>query len=190
MSDSTAPQLGDASSRTETVGFEAFYRETTNHLVAFLINQGASLHLAADIAQETMIKAYQRWSGIDSPRAWVHTVASRALIREFSSTRERPVGELPEPTSLLPGVGDVVEWELRDHALTVLRRLPPRQRQVVAWTLSGFTPGEIAGELGITPNAVSASLRKARRAVSAELRPTTQDRGVTAREVADGKEER
>ncbi|MBT2225658.1 hypothetical protein KLK06_07315 [Nonomuraea sp. NEAU-A123] len=51
----------------------------------------------------------------------------------------------------------------------MLRGLPHRQRQVLAWTFSGYTPAEIADQLGMTPNAVSASLKKARRAAIKHL---------------------
>lgn len=45
--------------------FSAFYREFTPTLVAWLIWQGARLPVAADVAQETMIKAYRNWSTIN-----------------------------------------------------------------------------------------------------------------------------
>ena len=47
--------------------------------------------------------------------------------------------------------------------MQVLRALPPRQRQVFALTIEGWTPTEIADMLGIDPAAVRASLKKARR---------------------------
>ncbi|MGS2648340.1 sigma factor-like helix-turn-helix DNA-binding protein [Streptosporangium sp. G12] len=42
--------------------------------------------------------------------------------------------------------------------METLRSLPPRQRQILAWTMSDFTPSEIAELLGVTPNTVSANL--------------------------------
>ncbi|WP_436762721.1 helix-turn-helix transcriptional regulator [Streptosporangium sp. V21-05] len=61
----------------------------------------------------------------------------------------------------------MAEWEARHDGLGMLRSPPPRQRQVLAWTMSDFTPSEIAEQLGMTPNAVSANLKKARRAAAA-----------------------
>ncbi|GAA3081753.1 sigma-70 family RNA polymerase sigma factor [Streptosporangium carneum] len=147
--------------------FSAFYRSTFRQLIAFLIKQGASVPIASDIAQDTMIKVYQRWTDIDQPKAWVHTVASRALVRKIADIHEHPHDQVPEPTSLLPCPDTVAEWETRHDALRVFRSLPPRQRQVLAWTYSGFTPSEIAQQLGMTPNVVSANLKKARRAAAA-----------------------
>lgn len=150
--------------------FSSFYRDVIRQLTGFLINHGASLPVAADIAQDTMIKAYSRWSEIRQPRAWVHTVASRALLRKLTNAREDPVEELPEPTRLVAHTDPVTQWEAHYDTLRMLDALPPRQRQVLAWTLNGFSPAEIAEHLELTPEAVRASLMKARRTAAARLR--------------------
>ncbi|MFH9821356.1 RNA polymerase sigma factor [Streptomyces sp. NPDC017230] len=150
--------------------FSAFYRATVRSLVGFLVNQGAGVHVAADIAQDTMLFAYERWDTIDHPRAWAHTVASRALLRRLASCEEQPVEQLPEPTSLLADPDAIKAWEDRHDLLPLLHSLPPRQRQVLAWALSGFTPGGIAEQLGMSGDAVRASLYKARRAVAEAIK--------------------
>ncbi|GGU44401.1 RNA polymerase sigma factor [Streptomyces violascens] len=139
-------------------------------LVAFLVNQGANVADAADIAQASMIKAYQRWGEIQHPKPWVYTVAARALVRKISEVREDLFEEVPEPTSLFPRPDAVGEWECQQEALRVLDGLPIRQRQVLAWTYSGFTPSEIAQQIGMNPEAVRASLKKARRAAAEKVR--------------------
>lgn len=144
--------------------FSTFYRAMMSALVGFLVNQGASPPLATDIAQDTMMAAYRNWAEIRLPKPWVHTVASRALLRRITDTREAPFAEIPEATSLLPEPDRFAEWELRHDLQGLLMKLPPRQRQVLAWTFNGFTPSEIALQLGMTNDAVRASLRKARRA--------------------------
>ncbi|WP_079185816.1 sigma-70 family RNA polymerase sigma factor [Streptomyces sp. NBRC 110465] len=150
--------------------FSSFYRQHVKALVAFLINQGASVSDASDIAQMTMEKLYQRWADIEYHKAWAYKVASRELIRKFADVRESPVEEVPEPSSLLPDPASMSEWESRHYALRVLQVLPPRQRQIMAWTLSDFTPGEIAEQLSLSPEAVRASLKKARRTATALVR--------------------
>jgi RNA polymerase sigma factor (sigma-70 family) len=169
---SAAPALDERSRARCAVDeeFSAFYRSTVQKLTGFLIHQGAALPVAADIAQETMIKAYRRWSEIRQPQAWVRTVASRALVRKVADIREDSVEQVPEPTSLLPRPDAFAEWEVRHDALRIAQSLPPRQRQIFAWTLSGFDPSEIAEELGLTPEAVRASLMKARRTVAGHLK--------------------
>lgn len=164
--------LGDHGHAQQVVNqeFSAFYRNTVRTLVAFLVNHGANVADAADIAQATMIKAYQGWNDIQHPRPWVYTVASRALVRKVAQVREDLCEEVPEPSSLLPRPDAVSEWECHQEALRVLEDLPIRQRQVLSWTFSGFRPTEIAQQLDMTPEAVRASLKKARRAAAKKVR--------------------
>ncbi|MEV5142261.1 sigma-70 family RNA polymerase sigma factor [Streptomyces syringium] len=150
--------------------FSAFYRKTIKRLTGFLINHGASLPVAADIAQDAMTKAYQRWGDLREPQAWVHIVASRAYIRKATDLREEPVDQVPEPTSLLPRPDTAADWEARHDTLQLAKKLPYRQRQILAWTLSGYTPSEIAQQLELTPEAVRASLKKARRTLAEYIR--------------------
>ncbi|MGP3954051.1 RNA polymerase sigma factor [Streptomyces sp. 7N604] len=155
--------------------FSAFYCSTVRLLVAFLINQGAAVHVAADIAHDTMTSAYRRWSELHTPRPWVYKVASRALVRKFAAIEEEPVQEVPEPTSLLARPDAIGEWETRHDTLPMLRSLPPRQRQVLAWTLAGFTPSDIAEHLGLPADTVRANLRKARRAAADYLKAREEE---------------
>ncbi|MFH9297762.1 sigma-70 family RNA polymerase sigma factor [Streptomyces sp. NPDC017520] len=154
--------------------FASFYREELRSLVGFLINQGAGVRDAADIAQESMTDAYRCWGDIEYPKAWVHKAASRALIRKVAEI-EDPVEDVPEPTSLLPRPDAIAEWEARYDALLILRGLPPRQRQVMAWTLNGFTPTDIADHLGLSAETVRANLKKARRAAVARIEEREED---------------
>ncbi|MFC1418928.1 RNA polymerase sigma factor [Streptacidiphilus cavernicola] len=147
--------------------------------MGFLVNQNASLPLAADIAQDTMAKAYQHWGGLRDPRAWVHTVASRALVRSAASVEEQLVERVPEPTSLLARPDAIAEWEARYDVLPLLRSLPPRQRQVLAWALAGFTPGDTAEQLQLPVQTVRGNLAKARRAATAYLKQKEEEQWST-----------
>jgi len=146
--------------------FAAFYRGFVTRLVGFLIWQGSPACLAADLAQETMIQAWRQWETIEHPDAWARRVASRGLVRHFSRTEEDPVAQPPQPTSLAPNPDRLTEWENNQQILDLLAKLPPRQRQVLAWSVDGFSPTEIATELGITPETVRGNLLKARRSVA------------------------
>jgi len=146
--------------------FASFYRMFTPTLVAFLRWQGVPLRDAADLAQETMTEAYRNWTKIRHPKAWVRRVACRLWARRLACPVEESVADVPEPI-LLRNLSDVTTWEQRHDVLRILDQLPSRQRQVLAWSLDGYTPSEIAEELRMTPEAVRASLYKARRAVVA-----------------------
>ncbi|QNP75587.1 sigma-70 family RNA polymerase sigma factor [Streptomyces roseirectus] len=149
--------------------FSAFYRATIRPLTGFLINHGAGVQAAADIAQETMTDAYRNWDRVTHPRAWVYKVASRALVRKIASVEDL-VDEVPEPTSLIPRPDAIAEWEAQYDALPLLRSLPMRQRQVMAWTLADFTPTDIAEHLGLSAENIRADLKKARRAAADRLK--------------------
>lgn len=161
---------------TVDAAFSAFYRQFTPTLVAFLIWQGARLSDAADLAQETMSEAYRCWSKIREPKAWARQVASVKLARQIASVEEDPVDEIPEHSCLLPPLTDVIVWEQQHAVLRMLDRLPPRQRQVMAWTLEGYSPAQIAEELQITGEAVRTSLKKARKALAQYLGTTGDER--------------
>jgi RNA polymerase sigma-70 factor (ECF subfamily) len=156
--------------------FVAFYREFSPILARFLLYHGASLHVTADLVQETMTKAYQRWPTLEHPAAWVRRVGSRAFVRHIARVEEDPVEEVPEPSSLLPPPTEVEAWEQRQDLLHLLAHLPWRQRQVMAWTLDGHTPTQIADELQISPAAVRASLKKARHTLAILLDPGKDQR--------------
>ncbi|GGV50961.1 hypothetical protein GCM10010293_62410 [Streptomyces griseoflavus] len=166
----TAQPARSASAFPSTEQFEAFYQEFTPTLVGFLIRQGARLAIAAEIAQETMIKAFRKWAEIDNPQAWARRVASRELVRHVSRAEADLCEEVPEPSPLLSSPDAAAAWEQQQDLLRLLADLPPRQRQIMAWKYDGHSPSEIAEELGISPETVRASLLKARRVLAARLR--------------------
>jgi RNA polymerase sigma factor (sigma-70 family) len=154
----------------ETRGeFVSFYREFIGVLVRFLLWQGASLADAAEVAQDTMQRAYRWWSRIDRPEGWCRRVASREYVRRFARA-DVPAGVATDGGPLLTaGQSQVQAWEEGQEVLRLLALLPIRQRQVMAWTYDGYQPAEIAKELGITAETVRSNLRKARRALAAQL---------------------
>ena len=157
--------------------FIQFYREFVPQLVRFLMFQGARLEDAADIAQETMRIASQRWAGLGYPYTWARVVASRAWVRkEIERGRETVVAEVQD-SALLRDPTVVEEWEAEHHALSLIAQLPPRQRQVMAWTYDGYSPAEIAVVLRIDPAAVRSTLRRARRALVEKLAGRAAEEG-------------
>lgn len=156
--------------------FARFYREHMPRLAAYLTYQGATAHLAADIAQDAMTEVFRRWDTVKSPRAHAWTIAYRAFIRHALNEAEVPVAEVREPVTAPPRPGDAgARLEEQQQVLEVLRALPPRQRQVLALTFDGWTPAEIASLLGLDPPAVRASLMEARRTADAHLRRAREE---------------
>jgi RNA polymerase sigma-70 factor (ECF subfamily) len=155
--------------------FTVFYRNDLPAVTAFLLYLGASLPDAADVAQEAMTEAYQKWSTIKHPKTWVRTVASRKLIRRAHTVHESPAGDIPEPTPLLPSPPPTAEWEERHDVLRMIALLPYRQRQVMAWAFDGYRPAEIADILGLPSTVVRRSLCDARKALANHLRAASRE---------------
>ena len=159
----TAPEAG--------LPFPDFYRSHTLALVAFVMWLGARAEEAADVAQEAMTRAWQNWEGITSPRAWVRTVASHEYYRRIKACHDELAAEIPGPL-LGPGMAADEAAMLgaeQARVLDVLRLLPYRQRQVLAWYYDGYTPAEIAAVLDLDSGAVRASLHKARETLKRHL---------------------
>lgn len=155
------PEPVQAFDSAALAAFATFYRAQTPSLVRFLVWMGARLPDAADLAQDTMIDAFNSWQTIEHPRAWIRRVASRKYGRRLAGTEE-PVDQM-DGHPLLPAHRDLTDREQYREIQRLLALLPARQRQVMAWTYDDYEPGEIAAELGITAEAVRSSLKLARR---------------------------
>lgn len=126
-----------------------------------LIMMGASRADAEEIAQETMIAAWQNWESIREPAAWVRTTAVRKLWRHRQHQPELP---LEENAVLLPaGESDLAIFtEEQQQVVRLLRQLPDAQRTVAALHYDGLTTDEIAAATGKPASTVRSHLRHAR----------------------------
>jgi RNA polymerase sigma-70 factor (ECF subfamily) len=140
-------------------------------LVLFVIYLGADLNEARDIAQEAFVSALPRWLSIKHPAAYLRKTASREYMRRsYTSVREQLMADVPDVVANPDALVATVEFSDQEtRVFDAVRRLPPRQRQVIAWTLDGFTPAEIADILNVSPGAVRGSLLKARRELQQRL---------------------
>jgi RNA polymerase sigma-70 factor (ECF subfamily) len=166
-----------------------------------------SLAEAEDAVQETYARWYalsrQQQEAIESPGAWLTTVASRICLTQLRSARTRRetyVGEwlpepLPERTAWLSGQPGGTTAEPADPAdrvtldesvtmafLVVLESMTPAQR--VAFILHevfGYSFPEVAEILGRTPAACRQLATSARRRVHAAqppASPTSRQAGI------------
>jgi RNA polymerase sigma factor (sigma-70 family) len=163
-----------------------------------------SLAEAEDVVQET----YARWyalsrpqqDDIESPGAWLTTVASRICLDQLRSARarrERYVGEwipepIPEPTEWVSGrtgagPADPADRVTLDESvsmafLVVLEAMTPAER--VAFVLHdvfGYPFPEVAGITGRSPAAcrqLASSARRRIRAAQPPAAPTVQRAGL------------
>jgi RNA polymerase sigma-70 factor (ECF subfamily) len=142
-----------------------FYEREMPRLVLFVaLSTSLDIHAAADAAQAAFEKALPRWPTLRNPRAWLYRVAQHeALARSKAARREVPVDVLPDrPDQLSAALAAELRAEERE-VVAHLRGLPPKQRQVMTWTLAGFGDTEIAGALGLSTDAVKQSRYYARK---------------------------
>jgi RNA polymerase sigma factor (sigma-70 family) len=163
-----------------------------------------SLAEAEDVVQETYARWYamsgQQQDAIESPGAWLRTVASRIcldLLGSARARRERYVGEwipepLPDPAQWISGrpggtVADPADRVTLDESvgmafLVVLESLTPAER--VAFILHdvfGYPFAEVAGIVGRTPAAcrqLASSARRRIRAAQTPAAPTARQAGL------------
>ncbi len=152
-----------------------------------------SLAEAEDAVQETYARWYamsrQQQDAIESPGAWLTTVASRICLNLLGSARARRetyVGEwipepLPERTEWISGLGgaDPADRVTLDESvnmafLVVLESMTPAQR--VAFILHdvfGYSFAEVAEIVGRTPAACRQLASSARRRIRASQAPAS-----------------
>ena len=157
--------------------FEACFREHYPRLVALGVAMSGSREVARDLAQETMVRAHDRWDEIadyDAPGAWLRRVMSNLLIdhHRSRSAEQRALRRLPVDRELEPASEGPGEWS------SLLAVLPPRQRIVVALFYGEDLSVEaIAATLDIAVGTVKSSLGKARARLAAELEDAEVEHG-------------
>jgi RNA polymerase sigma factor (sigma-70 family) len=152
--------------------FEEVYLREFTGVFALAYALSGSRWAAEDIAQDAFVVAHRQWDrvgGYDDPGAWVRRVAAnlavsgirrrlaeaRALVRLAARQQEQPFAALPGED------GDF--WR-------AVRRLPPRQAQVVALVALGeLSTAEVAATLGCSQRMVQTHLQKARATLTQRL---------------------
>ncbi len=125
------------------------------------------------------VLAYGR-PGIEAPAAWVVRTALNANVSRWRRRRR----EVPLPDPGLFGehlaAGGGADSQVDSTIMAALRRLPERQRQVVALRLFlDLDTSRTAEVLGIAPGTVTAHLARAIATLRAELEPA-QGKGSSA----------
>ncbi len=141
-------------------GFESFFRENYPAVYAFLKRYVNDEELAADIAQETFIRVYERRKEITSieySRAFLYTVA-RNLYRNHCkhlNVEKQYCIRLDEADLYdYDFLNEVTHQETVRVLYTAVDALPPQTRRVILLNLKGKNNQEIAEELKISVNTV------------------------------------
>jgi RNA polymerase sigma-70 factor (ECF subfamily) len=169
------PEVGFGTYRQEvaralSVDFDVFYRSEYAGALQFAYVLTGRLPIAEELTQDAFLAAYGHWDRVGAqpdPGAWVR----RAIAHASTSWWRRRSTEL-RLLARLHGE-PVAAPELRAHdeeVLDAVRRLPRRQRQVIALTLlEDRSISETAEILGCGEETVRTHLRRGRRALAATL---------------------
>mgnify|MGYP005637295973 FL=1 len=155
----------------QVMDFSDFFRSEADQLLRFCWVLTLDTDEAADLAQEVMTRAYERWDLLEqqdqNPAGWLRTVAvnlSRSRWRRVKRFRMF-VPKLVAPPQAAAVASDP------DLALA-LEALALRQRQVIALRYWADLPlAECAIEMGISLGSVKQHLARAHRNLAAAIDP-------------------
>jgi len=155
--------------RTSDQAFiEALFAQHHAEIYGFLARMVRDDDLAADLAQETFVKAFRALDRLESPdraRAWLFQIASRTALDELR--RRRLIRFVPwsgESRGTAPSAEEIaMRARLSGEMARALERVPARQRAaLVLAELYELTGTELAAALGLTHVAARALLSRAR----------------------------
>lgn len=172
--------MGDTDSRpVPPADYEAFFAAQHAPLARLAYALTGSRHDAQDLAQEVLVRSYERWSTVGAyvaPEAW----ARRVLVNLVYSRTRRRRTEAIGLQRLRPTAPTQDGTELSDAAeafWAAVRTLPPRQAQAVALRYGADLPAvEVAQILALDPGTVRAHLHAARARLSTLLPIDADDR--------------
>lgn len=151
-------------------GFERDFREIfhAEHISLFrhLDRLIGERDVAADLAQESFVRLYERGSLPDDPRAWLVTVAHN-LMRDDHRTRTRRASLLEKGAEILRPVGStspelaLASRERQALVRRALDTLPERDRRALILRHEGYSYREIAIALNYAPSGVGKLLVRA-----------------------------
>ena len=149
-----------------TPDFADFYRDAKDDCLRTVVISTGDRELAQDLVAEAFARACASWRKVarhPNPRAWVVRTALNMHTDRWRSRREML---LVQPVDA--GMHDA---DPADPAIiAAVRRLPERQRQVVALRLFLDLDTETTAEtLGISPGTVKAHLSRALAALREDL---------------------
>ena len=210
MSTSTDEQaLLDRARSGDEGAFTELVQAHRGELRAYCYRMLGSVHDADDALQDALLRAWRGLPGFQgrgSVRSWLYSIATNTALdvtrhkcrRELPVTfgpatgygtqaddaATEPVWLEPYPDHWLAG-GPEARYEQRESVelafMIMLQQLPPRQRAVlILRDVLGFSPAEMASQLGLSEAAVNSALQRARAAARAGLPARSQQAGLRA----------
>ena len=160
--------------------FAWFYQSSKDACLRAVLASVGDRHLAEDLVAEGFVRALMAWRTVrqhPAPGAWVVRTALNTRISWWRRRRrEVPLAGYDAPAP--PGPQPVMDAAL----LAEVRRLPPRQREVIALRVFlDLDTQTTAAVLGIAPGTVGAHLSQAAATLRRHLSSRTGDNQETTR---------
>jgi len=170
-----APRQMTAAEESARAAIEVLYAQHHGEIYAYLMRMLREPELAADLTQDTFVKAYRAYGSLEDrthARAWLYQIAHRValdelrrrkIIRFFPWTGESR-GSAPSAERL------VMDVQLSGDLQRALERIPERQRAALLLAeLHDLTGLELASALGVSHVAARALLTRARESLRQAL---------------------
>jgi RNA polymerase sigma-70 factor (ECF subfamily) len=160
---------------TARANVERLYAAHHGEIYAYLARMLRDDELAADLTQETFVKAYRAYDTLEDPahaRAWLYQIAHRVALDDLR--RRRIIRFLPwtgESRGSSPSAEHLVmETRLSGDLQRALDRIPERQRAALLLAeVHDLTGLELAAALGVSHVAARALLTRARESLRQAL---------------------
>lgn len=150
------------------------YRDNGPFILGYVTSLLGDRHLAEDVVQETMLRAWHHCAGLradkGSVRGWLVTVAHNIVMDKFRMRRARPVEVAADSAAeaLAEDHAEAVVTAL--HVRRALARLSPAHRAVLEQVyLNDCTARQAAARLGIPEGTVFSRVYYALRILRQEL---------------------
>ena len=151
--------------------FEALVHAHQGHIRAFLRRLCRNDALADDLAQETFMRAYQKYDALSdygAAKAWLFQIAYRIFLDFIRKEKRRKnldderQGELPETPESLP--------EIKMDIERAMNALPAPQRAAIMLNIShGLSHGEVATALDMPLGTVKSHIARGKNSLRAFL---------------------
>ena len=172
MTLTTTPGPDGASGRREHEPFEAFFLRTRDRVLRSAQAVAGGDHDVEDAVAEAFARALARWADVSAhpaPGAWVMRTAVN-LLRDRHRSRVRSLRILPRMAA--DQVVAAPAAPVDPTVLAAIRRLPERQREVLALrVLMDLSAESTAQALGISAQSVGTHLHRALATLRRTLSP-------------------
>ena len=156
--------------------FAEFYRASKDSCLKAVTAVAGDRELAEELVAEAFTRAWTSWGKVRrhaAPRAWVVRTALNLGVSRWRRRREVPLAEHDAAVPASPGGG------VDPALMAALRRLPARQREVLALRIFLDLDTETTAKvLGIAPGTVTAHLSRAVTTLRRDLQPARTDTEV------------